>query len=177
MGLRRNWKIAVALVATAMTLAACGPLGGPPKAAPSGVGSTVGAMAPDFTLTGLDGQTHTLSAYRGHVVMINFWATWCIPCRAEMPELEQAYRKRQAEGVVFLGLDWREGRDTVQPFIDDRQVSYPILLDSDGRAYTAYQVAALPQTFVIDRQGRVAVVQIGLGTREKFDQELKTAGA
>ena len=133
--------------------------------------------APTFSLTGLDGKTHRLADLRGHVVLVNFWATWCIPCRAEIPELEVAYQKHQAAGVVFLGVDWKEGRDQVVPFVDERQVTYPVLLDSDGKAYTAYQVAALPETFVLDREGRIAVHRTGLTTRDRFEEELKTAGA
>jgi peroxiredoxin len=161
----------------ALLLAGCAVPGSGQSGRPPGTGTAVGEMAPNFSLVGLDGKTHSLSDYRGHVVLVNFWATWCIPCRAEIPELEVTYRKLQAQGVVFLGVDWREGRDTVQPFVDDRQVSYPVLLDSDGTAYTAYQVDVLPKTFVVDRQGRVAVVQVGLGTRDRFAQELKQAGA
>lgn len=142
-----------------------------------GVPAATRATAPNFTLIGLDGKMHSLSDYRGHVVLVNFWATWCIPCRAEIPELEVSYRKHQAQGVVFLGVDWKEGSDQVAPFVDERQVTYPVLLDRDGRVYTAYQVAALPETFVIDKQGRVAVHRIGLATRDKFEEELKAAGA
>ena len=169
-------KAALAAAVLLGVAAGCGVT--PPKDA-SGrqVGATVGMVAPDFRLVGLDGKEHSLSEYRGHVVLVNFWATWCIPCRAEIPELEQAYKKRQAEGVVFLGLDWKEGKDTVQPFVDDRQVTYPVLLDADGRTYTAYQVPALPETFVLDRTGKIAVVRTGLATREQFDSELKIAGA
>ncbi|GAC1331122.1 MAG: hypothetical protein NVSMB17_08970 [Candidatus Dormibacteria bacterium] len=175
--MRNSWSVATAAILVAVTLAACGAAGG---AAGGGHGTgapAVGAMVPDFRLTGLDGRVHSLSEYRGHVVLINFWATWCVPCRAEIAELESTYRKRHADGVVFLGVDWKEGRDTVEPFAVDRQVTYPVLLDSEGGAYSAYQVIALPQTFVIDRQGRLVVSRSGLATREKFEQELKAAGA
>lgn len=132
--------------------------------------------APAFTLIGLDGKQHSLAEYRGHVVLINFWATWCVPCRAEIPELETAFKKYQANGVVFLGIDWKEGRDDVKAFTDERQVTYQVLLDSDGKAYTAYQVPALPQTFILDKQGRIALSRTGIATREKFEAELRSVG-
>jgi peroxiredoxin len=142
-----------------------------------GTTASTNGLAPNFRLAGLDGKQHSLSEYRGHVVLVNFWATWCIPCRAEIPELEVAYREHQAQGVVFLGVDWKESAGQVAPFVEERQVTYPVLLDSDGKVYSAYQVVALPETFVIDRQGRVAVHRIGLATRDKFEEELKAAGA
>jgi peroxiredoxin len=164
----RCWLSAAIAVGT---LGACGLPGNGAAVVP-----TKGAEAANFTLQGLDGKLHTLSDHRGHVVLVNFWATWCIPCRAEMPELEVTYRKHQADGVVFLGVDWKENRTDVQAFVLERQVSYPILLDGDGRVYTAYQVSALPETFVIDKRGRIAVHRFGLATRDKFEEELRTAG-
>lgn len=142
-----------------------------------GAPASTNGSAPNFRLAALDGKQHSLGEYRGHVVLINFWATWCIPCRAEIPELEVAYREHLAQGVVFLGVDWKESADQVAPFVEERQVTYPVLLDSDGKVYSAYQVVALPETFVIDKQGRVAVHRIGLATRDKFEEELKAAGA
>ncbi|MGI8608479.1 MAG: TlpA family protein disulfide reductase [Candidatus Dormibacteria bacterium] len=168
--MRLRTRYAAAWLGLAVVLGGCS-LPGQPS------GHAGKADAPNFTLVGLDGKTHSLSEYRGHVVLVNYWATWCIPCRAEIPELEVSYKKHQADGVVFLGVDWKEGTDQVAPFVDERQVTYPILLDSQGKAYTAYQVVALPETFVIDKQGRIAVHRTGLATRDKFDEELKAAGA
>jgi peroxiredoxin len=164
-------------LAVVLVLAGCGGGQGRDPGGGNGGLPTVGSQAPTFTLTGLDGKSHSLAEYRGQVVLINFWATWCIPCRAEMPELETAYKKHRANGVVVLGIDWKESRETVQAFIEERQVTYPILLDSDGRAYNAFQVPALPQTYVLDRQGKIVVMRTGLATREKFDAELRSAGA
>jgi peroxiredoxin len=167
MGLRIRWT---ALLAVLVLLTGCS-LPGQARATPAP------ATAPSFTLIGLDGRQHSLGQYRGHIVLINFWATWCIPCRAEIPELETAYKKYQARGVVFLGIDWKESQGDVRAFADERQVTYPILLDTDGKAYTAYQVPALPQTYVLDKQGRVVITRTGIATRDKFDAELKSVGA
>ncbi|MFN2466226.1 MAG: TlpA family protein disulfide reductase [Candidatus Dormibacteria bacterium] len=167
MRLRSRWAATVLA-----TLAVCG-CGLPGNAG----GTSPPPAAPAFQLAGLDGEQHSLASYRGHVVLVNFWATWCIPCRAEIPELQFEYQKHRDDGVVVLGVNWKQARGDAQAFATERQVTYPVLLDSDGRAYTAYQVTSLPETFVIDRAGKVVGHRIGLGTRDKFEQDLKAAGA
>jgi thiol-disulfide isomerase/thioredoxin len=134
-------------------------------------------VAPGFTLTGLDGGTHDLAEYRGRVVLLNFWATWCIPCRAEIPDLEHEARVQDPARVVIIGVDWKEDPAPVSAFIKDIGAGYPILLDRDGRVYDAYEVAALPQTFVLDKAGRIAVSRTGIAGRDQLEAELRSAGA
>ncbi len=131
--------------------------------------------APAFTLTGLDGQSHALSEYRGKVVLINFWATWCIPCRAEIPDLEHEARAQDPSKVVILGIDWKESGPTAQAFLTDIGARYPVLLDSDGKGYDAYRVEGLPQTFIVDRQGRLLSSRTGIASRDQIEKELADA--
>ena len=134
-------------------------------------------VAPGFTLTGLDGRPHSLTEYRGRVLLLNFWATWCIPCRAEIPDLEHEARVQDPAKVAIVGIDWKEDLAPVDAFVKEIGASYPILMDHDGRVYDAYEVSALPQTFVIDRDGRVVVSRTGIVGRDQMEQELKSAGA
>lgn len=120
--------------------------------------------APDFILKDIDGNTHTLKSYRGKVVILNFWATWCPPCRDELPSMERAYQKLKDKGVVLLGIDVGEDSDTIFTFTADYPVNFPLLMDMDSTVIKSYPVVGLPTTYVIDRQGRL--VYRAIGTRQ-----------
>jgi len=162
----RPW---LAFALAVVVLGGCMPSGG------AGQGSSSPGSAPGFTVTGIDGRAHSLRDYRGKVVVLNFWATWCIPCRAEMPDLEHEARLHRSDPVAVLGMDWKESAGPVQEFIRGLGVTYTILLDADGRAYDAYHVSALPTTFVVDRKGRLAKTRLGISSREEVEAEIKDA--
>ncbi|MEM7343840.1 MAG: redoxin domain-containing protein [Chloroflexota bacterium] len=128
----------------------------PPAEAPR-----VGAVAPDFTLTNLNGEQVSLSQFRGQPVVVNFWATWCVPCRKEMPTFQQAFEKHQGEGLVILAIDLAEDTSQVEPFVEELGLSYEILYDSDGAINRLYLVNGLPRTLFIDRQGVIQHIQVG----------------
>ncbi len=117
--------------------------------------------APELALDDLQGQTHRLSDYRGRVVVVNFWATWCPPCRAEMPSLQRAWAQTQAEGIVWLAVDVGEGEDQVFAFSGEHRYRFPILLDRDAAALGRWPVKGMPTTLVVDPQGRIAYRAIG----------------
>lgn len=118
-------------------------------------------MAPDFTLEDTDGKTYRLSDLRGKVVLINFWATWCPPCREEMPSMQRAWEQLQEKDVVLLAVDVGEDADTVFQFTANYPVEFPLLLDHTGKVADAWPLKGLPTTFVIDPQGRIAYRAIG----------------
>jgi peroxiredoxin len=109
--------------------------------------------APDFTLQTLNGRTVSLSDYQGQVVLLNTWATWCPPCRAEMPDLEAYYRKHQGDGFVVLAVNSQESPDTVAAFLEEQDFTFPVLLDPDGVVMKDYAVYGLPTSAFIDRDG------------------------
>lgn len=125
------------------------------------VGTDPGAIAPAFTAAAYQGAPVSLVRFRGHPIVLNFWASWCPPCRAEMPALEAAYRKYQSRGVVVIGIDgatdtWSASR----MFLAARGVTYPVARDDSGRVAQSYHVAGLPTTFFIKADGRVAGVAL-----------------
>jgi len=126
--------------------------------------------APDFTLQGEDGKTYRLSDYRGKVVVLNFWATWCPPCRYEMPSMERAHRKVQGENIVLLAVDVGESEDKVFEFTGQFPVTFPLLLDIDGAVIQKYPVIGLPTTFVIDPRG--IITHRAIGSREWDDEKM-----
>lgn len=126
--------------------------------------------APDFQLTDMDGNIHHLSDYKGRVVIVNFWATWCPPCREEMPSMQRAWGQLQKEGILMLGINVGEDEDTIFQFSANYPVDFPLLLDLDSTVINQWPVMGLPTTFVVDTKGRIAYRAIG--GREWDDPEL-----
>jgi thiol-disulfide isomerase/thioredoxin len=120
--------------------------------------------APDFTLLNIDGQQVSLQQYRGKVVFLNFWATWCIPCREEMPALERLHQTYQAQDLAIISIDLKEGADQVKAFFQKHSLSFPSLLDLNGTVFRDYLVAGMPTTYLIDRDG--TLVARGVGGRD-----------
>lgn len=120
----------------------------------------VGHLAPDFTLTSLDGETVTLSDHIGRPVVLNYWATWCPPCRIEMPHLQQA-SEQYGGRVTFLGINQAEGEQLIRDFRDEYGLTYPLLLDPNLTAHNLYSAINLPTTVFIDADGVVREVIVG----------------
>ena len=138
---------------------------------PSGVGAPLssspspreGFFAPDFTLDTLQGEQVKLSSLRGKVIVVNFWTTWCPPCRAETPALEMSYEAHKDLDVVILGVNLtdQDSLKEVESFVQEFGLTYPILLDRDGAVGLLYQLSDLPTTFFINREGVIYTVVIG----------------
>ncbi|MCX7976795.1 MAG: TlpA family protein disulfide reductase [Bellilinea sp.] len=118
-----------------------------------------GQKFPDFALEGLDGKKYSLSSFSGKPVLINFWATWCDPCKAEMPLFESLYRKNSE--VVVLGVNYNEPVNVIRRFIEERDLTFPILLDEEGKIAEKFQVFGFPTTYFIDRDGFLREIYVG----------------
>lgn len=122
----------------------------------------LGDLAPDFTLSDLSGKTFTLADLRGKVVLVNFWATWCPPCRAEMPSMEKLNRLLEGEEFVMLAVNVEaNGRQTVPQFLEKSPHSFPVLLDEEGVVQKKYGVYKFPETFVVRKDGIIDDKVIG----------------
>lgn len=119
--------------------------------------------APDFELRDMDDEPHALKDYRGKVVLLNFWATWCPPCRREMPSMERLYQQLDKEGFVVLAVNQWEEPDHVFAYMGQLEVfpSFPILFDPESKVSQLYDVKGLPTSFIIDREGRIVYRAIG----------------
>ena len=120
-----------------------------------------GGKAADFRLSDVNGNTISLSGYRGNLVFLNFWATWCGPCRQEMPSMERLYRELGGQGLAMLALNEKESGAQVSNFIKSYGLSFPALLDVDGRVLSAYRVWGLPTTILIDGSGTIVGTRSG----------------
>lgn len=138
--------------------------------------AVVGAPAPDFTLKNLNGDNVTLSELRGQVVLINFWATWCGPCRAEMPAIQRRYDALKDQGFTVLAVNDDEAEQDVQAFAQAYELTFPILLDPGESVVGLYRVLAFPTTFFVDPQGVIQKLHIGALTESALDQYLTDLG-
>ena len=134
--------------------------------------------APDFTLASLDGTQVTLSKLKGQVTLINIWATWCPPCRAEMPAIETTYEQYHDKGFTVLAVDLQEDPRSVMAFMSQYKLTFPALLDVDGQVSRTYQAFSLPSSFFVDKNGVIRAVYRGpmprsviAGTVEQLLQE------
>jgi peroxiredoxin len=127
-------------------------------------------QAIDFTLKDIDDNVHRLSDYRGKVVIVNFWATWCPPCRFELPSMEKLWQAVQKEDVVMLAINIGEDADTIFTFTSDYPVTFPLLMDRDSAVLKQYPVRGVPTSFVIDPKGRI--IYRAVGTREWDDKAI-----
>lgn len=129
----------------------------------------------DFTLNDLEGKSWHLQSLRGKVVLVNFWATWCPPCRKEMPDLQALFDKYKGDGFVVLSISDEEVAK-VAPFIAERKISYPVLLDPGRKVNEAFVVEGIPKSFVYDREGKLVAQSIDMRTRSQFQGMLAAAG-
>ena len=129
----------------------------------------------DFALTDLQGKNWHLKDLQGKVVLVNFWATWCPPCRKEMPDLQALYEKYKEQGFVVLAISDEESAK-VAPFIAERKIGYPVLLDPGRKVNEAFVVEGIPKSFVYDRNGKMVAQSIDMRTRGQFQAMLAQAG-
>jgi peroxiredoxin len=142
-------------------------VGAPRSSSPS---PREGFLAPDFTLDTLQGEAVKLSDLRGKIVVLNFWTTWCPPCRAETPALETSYGSYKEADVIILGVNLtnEDSLQEVEAFVQEFGLTYPILLDRDGTVGLLYQLNGLPTTFFINREGVIRTVVVGGPMSETF---------
>jgi thiol-disulfide isomerase/thioredoxin len=120
-----------------------------------------GTRSIDFELKDLSGKKVSLSSLKGKVVFLNFWATWCPPCRAEMPSMERLYKRFKDKGLVILAVNLREEAKTVRKFVAANKLSFPVLLDTDGRIGAIYGAHNIPTSYLVSRDGNVLAGAIG----------------
>ncbi|TYO99489.1 peroxiredoxin [Geothermobacter ehrlichii] len=132
-----------------------------PDKAPGGA-VLVGRTAPEIDLETVDGGRMSLSSLRGKVVLVNFWATWCPPCKQEMPSMERLYARLHDRGLEILAVNIEaDGKDVLPGFLRKHPHTFPVLMDVDGEAQSAYGVFRFPETFVVDKQGKIVQHIIG----------------
>jgi peroxiredoxin len=150
----------------------------PPVATPAPAptvpqGNQIGNLAIDFQLKNLEGKTVSLSGLRGKPVLLNFWATWCPPCRSEMPYLQQIYNSYSAQGLELLEIDVGESASPVKQFLASNNLTLPVLLDTDKKVALAYGTAAIPTSLLIDKNGIIKQRIIGaFNNKAEIEQEL-----
>lgn len=141
----------------------------------AGIAVAAEQAAPDFVLKSGTGQNVRLKELRGQVVMINFWATWCGPCREEMPQLDRIYKQYRASGFTLLGVNVDDKADSASAMAKRLGVSFPILFDTEKKVSRLYDVNTMPSTLLIDRNGRLRHVQQGYrsGFERKYEEQVR----
>ena len=129
-------------------------------------------LAPDFTLAQLDGHPLTLSSYRGKIVLLDFWATWCVPCREEIPRFVELQKKYGDQGLQIIGVSMDDSPDPVRPFAQQFRMNYPIVMGNAKIGEEYGGVLGLPIAFIVDRSGRIVKKHIGATAAGVFEREI-----
>jgi len=130
--------------------------------------------APDFTLRSADGKTYQLSKLQGKVVVVNFWATWCGPCRREIPDFIEVFRKYQGEGLEIVGISLDQGGwNDVTPFLKQNKINYPVVLGDDKISEEYGGINAIPTTFIIDKNGYIVDTHVGMMSKAQLEAKIK----
>jgi len=156
---------------TPTTLLKASPFQNVPVAQPSlPVGPEINHLAPDFKLKNLEGQQRELSEFRGKIVLLNFWATWCGPCRVEIPDIRTVYNKYKEQDFVVLAIDIGETSSAVSRFVKQFDMNFPVLLDSNLAVARQYDCFSIPTSFFLDRRGVIREVRIGTMSQSYIEQ-------
>jgi cytochrome c biogenesis protein CcmG/thiol:disulfide interchange protein DsbE len=141
---------------------------------PAAFAQKLPAKAPNFALKASDGQTVELSKFKGKVVVVNFWATWCPPCREEIPDFISLYESYKGRGVAFVGISLDEkGWAVVKPFIEKYKITYPVVLD-DGKSQAAYGgIQYIPTTFIVDKTGQIVDKVVGGISKADLEKKIR----
>lgn len=168
--------VVAALAVIAAVLAFSGVLGpSTPSASVFVVGrnSLVGQPAPDFTLQTIDGQTASLSSLRGRPVIVNFWASWCLPCRQEFPLLVSAYQKYSSDGLQIVGVIYNDGPQTASAFAQSYGATWPLVVDPGGAVASEYKGTIVPVSYYVDRNGIIQTVSYGPPPSGFLDDQIR----
>ncbi len=140
-------------------------------AASASFAGDAGGPAPGFTLSELDGSQGALAQYKGQVVMVNFWATWCGPCQQEMPLLDQMYKKYKPAGFTLIGVNVDKAQPPVKELLARKPVSFPVMLDPANQVSKAYHVDEMPSSVIIDRKGEIRYIHRGYKPGDENDYQ------
>lgn len=141
---------------------------------PQQIGSSTYEKAEDFTLLDLEGNEVSLSDYKGKKIFLNFWATWCPPCKAEMPDIEKVYQETKDSDLVILAVEIGEPLETVKSFIDENDYNFKVLLDIDQSVALAYDISSIPTSFFIDEDGNIIAKRVGAMNNEQMMEYIET---
>ena len=165
--------VLIAVAAACLLFSCSGPTSSTGATAQKSAGDR--KTAPDFTLKDAEGQSVKLSDYRGKVVLLNFWATWCGPCQLEIPWFIDFQKQYKSQGLEVIGVSMDDdGWAAIKPFVASHKVNYRILLGNDSVTQLYGGIDSLPTTFLIDRSGRIAKVHVGLAGRNEYLDEIKS---
>lgn len=170
----KKWTVVIMMAALVLAVVSCSSESTKAPQPTTEVAPKVGALAPDFTLNTLEGEDFTLSENVGNPMLISFWATWCGYCRYQMPFLEEVHREKAGQGLLVVGIDYGEDKETVRRYVKGLDLTFIILLDEQLEVVRKYGAYAVPISFLVDRKGVIRFIKVGAFiSKEEMQKALK----